>query len=260
MCDSPLDPNVTNADAAARMAVLRDDWMLHNGAEYERWATVVKRMEAEPNLKSHELRWLSDCVLRREIAQGDPRPQDCWHVQMLKNNFMQWLRKYSPDEWRVVALWVDEEVREEDPEYYAEHFRNGSPGQWFYDDDKLIDCIAALLRKTGLVRGLMVTFVIIFTILFWDTFNVVAFRGARADFADFCVENMSMNSTNCETLYKFVHDSSRTPGENSMSAFLYNIFRLPRWPKVLRALLSGRTSGVAAWTTKPTVPQKHPRQ
>lgn len=143
MSDSLLTHTMSNAEAEVRMIALRDEWMAFNFAEYEKSHVVVERAlkSGASELKSHELRWLSDAVLKDEIARGNLKAQDSWHDEMLKTNFMRWIRKYHRDEWRVVALWLDEEVRTEDPEYYAEEFENGDPGKWFWNKGGLIDCI-----------------------------------------------------------------------------------------------------------------------
>lgn len=143
MSDSHLTPTMTNAEAEARMITLRDEWMAYNFAEYEKSHVVVERAlkSGASELKSHELRWLSDAVLKDEIARGMLDPQDCWHDEMLTTNFMWWIRKFHPDEWRVVALWVDEEIREDYPEHFAERFEKGDPSQWCWETLPLVSHI-----------------------------------------------------------------------------------------------------------------------
>lgn len=136
-----LHHQMTNAQARLRMSELKAEWQKWAFLEWKRmhrWAENLMNYKVA-DLSANDMFAASDYKQLGEIADGSLHTEDCTHEMRLKTKFMEWLRKNHKDEWRVVALWVDEEVRQQDVELWNQEFEKGEPDLWRWDHLKLVD-------------------------------------------------------------------------------------------------------------------------
>jgi len=121
-----LSPTLSDQETEARMNQLCLEWREACRQRFNKSKVVFEGDVG--TLSSNQLQYLASMKLNREIADGNLRPRDCWHSEMLKNSFMAWLQGAYPDEWKIAALWAPDDFL-----MTAEEYENGNPHGWDWE-------------------------------------------------------------------------------------------------------------------------------